>query len=229
MSRRIFVTYALSPPFVSAMNLNVIELTQQLVRIPSLNPMGRTVLGPEFLETRLTNHLQQLAESLGFPCERHTVLPGRDNLVVGLPNRSALAAAAPIILLEVHQDTVPVDGMTIDPFAGELRDGRIWGRGACDVKGGMAAMWCVMEQLARDPAARDLNVVLACTINEENGFDGIRHVCQLWQHNRSALLPRPPHWAIVAEPTELDVVVAHKGTVRWRCRTTGKAAHSSNP
>jgi len=209
------------------MNLDVIELTSQLVQIPSLNPMGRPVTGPEYFEAGVTDFLQGLAERLGLSWERHVAMPGRDNILIGL--RPHPAAHRPLVLFEVHQDTVPVDGMSIDPYAAEVRDGRIYGRGACDVKGGMAAMWCALAQLSSLPAAQQPNLVLACTVNEENGFDGVRHLCQHWQRQDSQILARRPDLAIVAEPTELDVVVTHKGTVRWRCHTRGRAAHSSNP
>jgi acetylornithine deacetylase len=209
------------------MTPDVVHLTQQLVRIPSLNPMGRPLQGPEYLEGRMTDFLEQWARQQGLVCERHTVMPGRDNLLLGLPGRGP--ASQRLILLEVHQDTVPVEGMTISPFAGEREGERIYGRGACDVKGGMAAMLTTVARLQQDGSATHPSIVLACTVNEEHGFDGVRHVCRLWTAGNSALLARQPDLAIVAEPTELDVVVAHKGTVRWRCHTLGRAAHSSNP
>jgi acetylornithine deacetylase/succinyl-diaminopimelate desuccinylase-like protein len=209
------------------MNDDVVSLTQQLVRIPSLNPMGREVLGADYLEGRVTDFLQQWATDRGFAWERHSVLPGRDNLLMRLDGQGP--ARERTILLEVHQDTVPVEGMTIPPFAAERRDERIYGRGACDVKGGMAVMLTTLARLAHLPTSARPKIVLACTINEENGFDGVRHVCQLWANCQSRILPQPPDVAIVAEPTELDVVISHKGTVRWRCHTVGRAAHSSNP
>jgi acetylornithine deacetylase len=205
---------------------DVVALTQQLVQIPSLNPMGGEVRGSDYLEARLTDFLQHWAGERQIPWERHTVLPGRDNLLMRLQGRGPHSERT--VLLEVHQDTVPVDGMTIAPFAAELREERIFGRGACDVKGGMAAMLTTIAQLAEQSADHP-TIVLACTVNEENGFHGVRHLCQLWCDGTSALLPRRPDVAVVAEPTELDVVVAHKGTVRWRCHTLGRAAHSSNP
>lgn len=208
------------------MILDVVGLTQQLVRIPSLNPMNRSVTGPEYLEGRVTDFLEQLARSLELPYERHTVLPGRDNLLMRLEGRGSIAAQ--LLLLEVHQDTVPIDGMTIPPFDAQIEDNRIYGRGSCDVKGGMAAFLTTVSQLRQSSADRP-TIVLACTVNEENGFDGVRHLRDLWKSGRSLLLPRQPDEAIVAEPTELDVVVAHKGTVRWCCHARGKAAHSSNP
>lgn len=207
--------------------MDVAELTQQLVRIPSLNPMGRDEHEAPYLETRLTHFLEQYLSDLGLPVERQPVFPQRDNLLTRLEGRGQLADK--LVLLEVHQDTVPVDGMTVPPFAAEIRDGRIYGRGTCDVKGGMAAVLSAALRLARQPAANQPTVVVAMSINEENGFDGISQLCQAWEGGTSELLPRAPDIAIVTEPTEFDVVVAHKGCVRWKCRTTGRAAHSSMP
>jgi acetylornithine deacetylase len=72
------------------------------------------------------------------------------------------------------------------------------------------------------------NIVIACTVNEEYGFSGVRALSRLW-NQPGGFLPRRPDAAIVAEPTDLDVVVAHKGVLRWRCHTHGLACHSSRP
>ena len=140
-----------------------------------------------------------------------------------------LAEGGELLMLEVHQDTVPIDGMTIDPFAAELRDGKIYGRGACDVKGGMAAMLTALSRLANDPQPPEATVILACSVNEEHGFTGATALAAAWRNGTSKLLPRKPDRIIVSEPTSLQVVAAHKGVVRWKCRTEGKAAHSSRP
>ena len=105
------------------------------VAIPSVNPMGRDATGGPYLEYRVTDYLEGVFHGLGVAVERTTVAPMRDNIVARYD-----AGAATTILMEVHQDTVPVEGMTVEPFGGEIRDGRLYGRGACDVKGGMAAM-----------------------------------------------------------------------------------------
>ena len=207
--------------------MNVITLTQELIRIPSLNPMGRDVDGPPYFENRLTDFLQSHLKELGIPVERQPVMPLRDNLFARIEGRGSLREM--LLLLEVHQDTVPVDGMSISPFDAIVADGKIHGRGACDVKGGMAAVLAALSEIAQSDAIDQPTIVVAMTINEENGFDGIRHVCQLAQSGDSRLLPRLPDFAIVTEPTELNVVVAHKGTVRWRCHTKGVAGHSSEP
>jgi acetylornithine deacetylase/succinyl-diaminopimelate desuccinylase-like protein len=137
-----------------------------------------------------------------------------------------------LLLWDVHQDTVPVDGMTIAPFGGEVRAGRVYGRGACDVKGSMAAMLAALSRVVDEgPGARP-TIVLACTANEECGFTGAKAVSGAWYGDspeERKVLPRSPDAAIVAEPTELDVVVAHHGVVRWRCHTLGRAAHTSRP
>ncbi len=70
---------------------------------------------------------------------------------------------------------------------------------------------------------------MACTVNEEYGFSGATGLCRYWSDPKSRLLARRPDAAIVAEPTSLAIVVAHKGVARWRCHTHGRAAHSSRP
>jgi acetylornithine deacetylase/succinyl-diaminopimelate desuccinylase family protein len=200
-----------------------------LVAIPSVNPMGRDVSGPEFFEYRLTDHLEQLFANLELPTERQTIASKRDNLIARLDGSTPPEAGGPLLLFDVHQDTVPVDGMAIEPWTPAVRDGRLYGRGACDVKGGMAAMLGAVARLAEDRPRNRPTIVMACTVNEEYGFTGASGLARLWSSERSPFFPRAPDAVIVAEPTELRIVVAHKGVVRWRCHTTGSAAHSSRP
>lgn len=208
-----------------AMPLDLTQTLSDLVALPSLNPMGRTVLTDDFLETRVTDYLQAFFARLGVPWERTVVEPSRDNIVARFEGDPTL----PLLMYEAHQDTVPVDGMTIPPFVPTVRDGKLYGRGSCDIKGGMTAMLGALVRLHEDGPAGRPTVVMACTVNEENGFSGAKALVELWESGRSQVLPRKPDAAIVAEPTLLDVVVAHKGALRWRCRTTGVAAHSSQP
>lgn len=204
------------------------RLLADLVRLPSVNPMGKPAPFDDLhYEHRVTDYLEALLKDWGLPTERVEVHPGRDNLITGLP-RTAIEAKAPLILLEVHQDTVPVDGMTIDPFAAKVENGRLYGRGACDVKGGMAAMLAALARLIDQPR-RSNDVAVAFTINEEFGFTGATKLIETWSSGNSRLLPRRPDAIIVAEPTNLEVVVAHKGVVRWRCEALGRAGHSSQP
>src|SRR5947209_1901714 len=192
------------------------RLLQDLVRLPSVNPMGRAVTGDIFYEHRVTAYLERFFIDLGVPYKRSPVAPLRDNIVA----RFESPGAKQTLLFEVHQDTVPVDGMTVDPFAGEVRDGKLFGRGACDVKGGMTAMLAAFARLVRDKPAGAANVLLACTVDEEHTFLGVQ---ELMKGGVRA------DFAVVAEPTRLQVVDAHKGVVRGKVGTEGRACHSSRP
>ncbi len=152
---------------------------------------------------------------------RQPVAPSRDNIIAWVPG----TAGAATLLFEAHQDTVPADTMTINPFTARVDQGRLWGRGACDVKGGMAAMLVALARLAAERPEPRATLVMACTVDEEHQFTG---VLALVRSMAEAAWPRPDA-AVIAEPTELDVVVAHKGAVRWTIETAGKACHSSSP
>jgi acetylornithine deacetylase/succinyl-diaminopimelate desuccinylase family protein len=191
------------------------HLLQQLVRIASVNPMGRAVDGPTFLETRLSDFLEEHLRALGVRVQRQHILPGRDNIIA----RYESPGVKRTLLFEAHQDTVPVDGMTIDPFGGEIKGGRLYGRGACDVKGGMAAMLAAFARLVTEKPAGAANVVMACVVDEEHTFLGVQKLAESIHADG----------AIVAEPTQLKVVFAHKGVVRWHTSTPGRSCHSSRP
>lgn len=213
------------------MPLDVVETLADLVRIPSVNPMGRPVNGEIYYEHRVTAWLEDLFKRLNLPYERQPVAPLRDNILLRVDGPKT-GRGSRILLLEAHQDTVPVDGMTIPPFTPEIRDGRIYGRGSCDIKGGLAAMLCAVARLAEERPRKRPTVVLACTVNEEHGFTGATALANAFggkSDERLKLLPSVPEATVVAEPTQLNVVVAHKGAVRWRCHTQGKATHSSQP
>lgn len=209
--------------------LDLVQTLSELVAIPSVNPMGRPLDGPEFYEDRVTDYLQRLFERLGLAWQRQRVQPRRENIVARLEGAVSPTGAGEVILLEAHQDTVPVDGMTIDPWKPQVRDGRLYGRGACDIKGGMTAMLGAVARLAEKRPAGMPTVIMACTVNEEHGYSGASELPKLWAKGSQSVVPRRPDAAIVAEPTDLQVVVAHKGAVRWKCRSHGVAAHSSQP
>ncbi|TWU12171.1 Acetylornithine deacetylase [Symmachiella macrocystis] len=204
-----------------------VELLQSLVAIPSVNPMGRNVSGPEYGEARMTAFLEDWFATLGVTTEKVEVLPGRFNLLARYdagPDRRT-------ILLDAHQDTVPVDGMTIPPFEPVIKEDKLFGRGACDVKGGMAAMLAAFARLVTQRPAEAANVVMSCSCEEEAEALGVKDLVKLWSEPGRGIssLNTAPEVAVVAEPTDLDVVVAHRGATRWKLRTTGRACHSSRP
>lgn len=194
------------------------QLLAELVRRPSVNPMGRNDLPSDILyESRVTAFLEEYLHSLGCECQRIPFAEGRDNLVATYnpPNPAPFS-----ILFEAHQDTVPVDGMVVDPFAAKIEDGKLYGRGACDVKAGIAVMLAAFTRLVKEKPVGSAQVTVAFTVDEEHGGRGV------------SLLMRSgvrADCAIVAEPTLLNIVNAHKGVVRWQLETTGRACHSSRP
>jgi acetylornithine deacetylase len=110
--------------------------------------------------------------------------------------------------------------MTVAPFTPVVEGGRIYGRGSCDIKGGMAAMLTAFARLVRERPAGSASVLMACTVDEEFTHTG---------SSRLAVTAHGADLAIVAEPTLLEVVNCHKGAVRWKVRTRGVACHSSTP
>jgi acetylornithine deacetylase len=194
------------------------HLLAELVRRPSVNPMGRTDIPADYLyESRVTAFLEDCLRELGCDYVRQRFADGRENLV------ATYTPPTPVpfrVLFEAHQDTVPVDGMVIDPFAAIVEGGRLYGRGACDVKAGVAVMLTAFARLVREKPAGSAQVILAFTVDEEHGGSGV------------SLLMRSgvrADYAIVAEPTRLNIVNAHKGVARWQLETTGRACHSSRP
>jgi acetylornithine deacetylase len=109
--------------------------------------------------------------------------------------------------------------MIVPPFEPQLRHGRLYGRGACDTKGGLAAMMHALVAVHESGSLPPGDVWLAATIDEEHSYRGVLRLCE----GLSAT------GAIVAEPTDLRVVVASKGCFRWRVTVNGRAAHSSKP
>ena len=192
------------------------RLLRDLVSRPSVNPMGRDLNGQGIYEHQLTAYVEEFFRSLGVSYERQAIAPQRDNIVA----RWDSAGASRTLLLEAHQDTVPADNMTIDPFGAKIEAGRLYGRGACDIKGGMAAMLAMFSRLVREKPNGAMNVILACTVDEEHTFLGVQ---RLVQYGLQADL------AVVAEPTQLQIVNAHKGIVRWHLETSGRSCHSSTP
>ena len=206
-----------------------VEILKELVAIPSVNPTLGEPAASVAGESRLTEFLEKILSQCGLAVWRQAALPGRENVIARLDGDVPPTQEGGMILLDAHQDTAPVEGMTIDPFRPERRDGRIYGRGACNVKGGMAAILAAVARLAHERPRPLPTIIVSCTVDEENGFGGVRRLTDLWAGGGNEFIPRRPDAAIVLEPTGLNLVVAHKGVVRWRTHAHGRAAHSSRP
>jgi acetylornithine deacetylase len=194
----------------------VVELLRKMVSFNTVNANYSSVKNPE---APLAVYLETLARGAGFETRRMAVPGGGDNLLV----THRTSPAAPWLMFESHLDTVVVDGMTIDPFAGRVEGGRMWGRGTCDTKGTGAAMFCALQRYAASPVKPN-NIAIAFTLDEEYGMTGVRALVREW-----ATLGFQPAGVIVGEPTLLRPIIAHNGTVRWRIVTRGIAAHAADP
>ncbi len=192
------------------------RLLGELIAIPSVNP----AFGEDHAagERNLAEYLAGLAKKAGLAAELQEVLPERPNLLIRLPSRGKTRHR---VILAPHLDTVGAPGDPADLFRPVHRNGRIYGRGACDTKGSVAAMFmAVLRVAASGPRPEMTEIVFAGLADEENAQAGSR---ALAAKGLSADL------AIVGEPTRLKVVTAHKGDVWLRLETQGKPAHGARP
>lgn len=188
-----------------------VALARLLVSIPSVNP---SLAAGGVGEAAMAEVAAELLSGWGLATEIREVAPGRANVI------ARLDGDGPTLLLNGHLDTVGVEGMTIDPFAAEMRGDRLFGRGSCDMKGGVAALLAATQRLA-DSAGPRPNVVVALTADEEHASIGMADLV-------SGSTP-VADLAVVCEPTSLRVMPAHKGFVWIEAEFRGRAAHGSRP
>ncbi len=185
----------------------VVALLEELVRIPSHDTEGAVV-----------DLLCRRFRGLGIACRTRMIGPtGRANVAAawGSGDRS--------LIFNSHMDTVaPGDpgGWRVPPFAAEIRDGRLYGRGAADAKGPLAAMIVAFESIVRSHPRLPGRLVLTAVACEEDS--GLGTQAEVDAGTRADA-------AVVGEPTDLRVCVAHKGVLRLRVTARGKAAHASEP
>ena len=188
---------------------DALALARLLVAIPSVNPR----IEPSGSgEAKIAARSAELLEGWGFKVSLSEPEPGRPNVVarMGHGPRS--------LMFNGHLDTVGVEDMTIDPFGAEVRDGRLWGRGSCDMKGGVAALLSAAAALARSGPPSEL--IVALTSDEEHASTGMAALTEAGVQADAA---------VVCEPTELAVMPAHKGFVWVEAGFRGRAAHGSRP
>lgn len=171
-------------------------------------------------ERKLSDYLAGLATAWGFTVRELPIEGACGNLLI----EHCIDPTLPWLMFDSHMDTVGVEGMTIDPFGGEIRDGRLYGRGACDTKGtGAAMLWALREYAAGSQKPR--NIAVLFSVGEEHVQTGARAFVE--QH--LALLDWTPAGVVAGEPTQMQVLGATGGFVRWKMTTLGQACHSSKP
>lgn len=200
------------PPFMN----QVTDLLAELVACPSINPKGVAPTGPPYGEAGMVELLAKLLRGWGGQVQIVETAPGRPNVLACFPGKNPKRS----LLLDAHTDVVAVDGMIIPPFKPTIRDGKLYGRGASDTKGPMAAMLLGLKRILDEDGQPPVTVWFAGTCNEELGATGA-----------AALMASGfrADMAVVAEPTSFKIVYTHKGALRAVLETAGIAAHSSMP
>ena len=189
----------------------VLELLAQLVRINSVNSAYEGGSG----ESEIAAFIHGYFLARGIQVHTQEVFPGRPNILARIPGRNRDRC----LVLEAHTDTVSARGMTIPPFEPRVEDRKLFGRGSCDTKAGLAAMMEAMASLHEEGLTPPCDILLCAAVDEEYSYRGVVKLCEGLRADA----------AIVAEPTELRCVIATKGVLRWRIHVQGRAAHSSRP
>lgn len=195
---------------------SAVSLLEELIRIDSTNaaPLCDERNCRTGAERAMARFVSDWLAERGFGVETREVAPTRP-CVIG--RSRPVRDGQPTVALEAHLDTVGVEGMRMAPFEPRREDGRIYGRGAADTKGALAAMLSALEALASEDLPVNLMFIGACA--EETGCEGIARLdLQQW-----------PDAAIVGEPTSNRPVATHKGFVWFDATVGGRAGHSSDP
>ena len=187
----------------------LVELLQQLVAIDSVNP---SLVPGGAGEGEIARFVANWFERVGVEVQQEEAAPGRYN-VIGLVRGSGGGRS---LMLNAHMDTVGVDGMK-DPHDPAIVNNRLYGRGACDMKGSLAAIMLATKEAKKLPLRGD--VICTAVVDEEYASAGTESIVKHWKADA----------AIVTEPTALDLCIAHKGFAWCEIATIGVAAHGSLP
>lgn len=185
----------------------VVPLLQELIRIPSV--------GSQHGEGRAAATVAEFLERKGVGVELQEVLPGRPNVIGTVGSDDGK-----VLLFNAHMDTVPAgDGWRFGPFDAEIRDGRVYGRGAVDDKGPLAAMLTAASVLSDLRSELNGRLVVCAVVDEENASRGSKDLMNNLRGD----------FGLVGEPTAGQIVIAHNGSIRPVLKVTGRVAHTSRP
>ncbi|MFX0115630.1 MAG: ArgE/DapE family deacylase [Candidatus Hodarchaeota archaeon] len=190
----------------------LLDLLQELIRIESVNP---TLASDGSGEASIAKFIHSYLEKMGLEVKKQEIAPNRYN-VLGILRGSGGGKS---LILNGHMDTVSLLGMKIDPLKAEYVEGKVYGRGAVDMKSGLAAMIMAVKYLLQNRIKLAGDVILTFVADEEYTSIGTEAIIK--EYSADA--------AIVCEPTDLELVIAHKGFAWIKVDVLGKAAHGSLP
>ncbi len=203
---------------------DLVSFTQDLVRIPTINPPGEDYTRcAEFLGRRLARSgfsiLYERAKNTPGDTDRYP----RKNVIARFEGKSS----GPCVHFNSHLDVVvPGEGWTVDPFEGIVRDGKVYGRGTCDMKGGLAASVIAMEAILEEGINFSGTIEISGTVDEETGgYGGVAFLAEKGFFSK----PRVDH-VIIPEPLNVDrICLGHRGVWWAEVETLGRIAHGSMP
>jgi len=200
---------------------SVTELLSEMVAFDTVNEY---MSQRHFPEKAMMEQLENYALQWGFESSRLPIARTPDDLSFNLLITYQVHKDAPWLLFESHADTVDVENMTVNPFETQVIAGKIYGRGTSDTKGSGASILWALKNYSQE-SQKPNNIAILFVTDEEISKTGANTFIE----KQLSKLPWKPYGVIVGEPTMCKLVVAHNGVLRWKIRTKGVAAHSSNP
>jgi acetylornithine deacetylase len=190
----------------------IIKVLKDLIKIPSVNPS----IEEGYDEVAIAEYIARwFRKTKRFRIIEQTVDKNRFNVIAILEGKGNGRS----LMLNGHMDTVGTSYMTVNPFRPVIRSGRIYGRGSCDMKGSLAAMMSATLALANLTQPLEGDVIFTGVVDEEQRSKGISKLIERFRSDA----------AIVGEPTDLDIAIAHKGYAWLEIEIFGKEAHGSIP
>jgi len=202
-------SYSFSDLFNYVESEEIVEMLSQMIKIPSYT-------GLKDQESEIANYMYQIFKKENIETQMIEVLPGRPNVYAYIRGNKQ----GQKLLLTGHSDTVPVYNMRIAPFSGEIRDSKVYGRGACDMKGSLAAMMGALITIKRAGIQLKGDLIFGAVIDEEERGKGTEFIVNNGPEADAA---------IVGEPTKLEIAAGHRGLEWLEIKVIGKTTHGGTP